>query len=293
MHPMIRRPSNQIFAVPTRCRTRVPSRRGLLLGLLVSAVAVPACAPLPVGGPVPARGVPGFDTRDYPGARVMRAWRAESPYRWVGFYLPAPCYTGTGWAGQRETLRTMGWGFAVLFVGEQDWAAIRPAAEDTVPVAAPGARCTRANLTEGHGARHAEEAAAAAAASGFPTGTALFLNVERVERVSPELRTYVRSWVRTLLERGRYVPALYAHDHNARELYALLTEEFARQGRAERPRLWVARGAGFDLRRSPAESGQPFATVWQGRFDIRDTWGGTTLTIDVNVADSPDPSRPR
>jgi hypothetical protein len=261
--------------------------------MLAAAAALSACGPLPVGAPVPARGVPGFDTRDYPGARVMRTWLAESPYRWVGFYLPAPCYTGTGWTGQRDALSAMGWGLAVLYVGEQDWAAIRPVAQDTEPVAAPGARCTRANLTEEDGAQHAAEAEAGAAADGFPPGTAIFLNVERVEQVSAELRAYVRTWARTLLERGRYVPGLYAHDHNARELYALLTEEFARQGRAERPRLWVARGAGFDLRRSPAESGHPFATAWQGRFDIREAWGGTTLTIDVNVADSPEPSRPR
>jgi hypothetical protein len=261
--------------------------------MLAAAAALSACGPLPVGAPMSARGVPGFDTRDYPGARVMRTWLAESPYRWVGFYLPAPCYTGTGWTGQRDALSAMGWGLAVLYVGEQDWAAIRPVAQDTEPVAAPGARCTRANLTEEDGAQHAAEAEAGAAADGFPPGTAIFLNVERVEQVSAELRAYVRTWARTLLERGRYVPGLYAHDHNARELYALLTEEFARQGRAERPRLWVARGAGFDLRRSPAESGHPFATAWQGRFDIREAWGGTTLTIDVNVADSPEPSRPR
>jgi len=293
MQTMLRRCFNDIstFAEPLANPAR--RLRGFLLVLLAAGVLAPACAPLPVGAPVPARGVPGFDTRDYPGAQVMRAWSAESPYRWVGFYLPAPCYTGTGWVGQREALREIGWGLAVLYVGEQDWAAMRPLAQDTVPVAAPGARCTRANLTEGHGTRHAAEAEAAAAADGFPAGSAIFLNVERVEQVSPELRTYVRSWVRALLERGRYVPALYAHDHNARELYALLAEEFARQGRAERPRLWVARGAGFDLRRSPPESGHPFATAWQGRFDIPEAWGGTTLNIDVNVADSADPSGPR
>jgi hypothetical protein len=163
---------------------------------------------------------------------------------------------------------------------------------DTIPVAAPGARCTTANLTAEHGATHAADAERAAAADGFPDGTVVFLNVERVEQVSPALAAYVRSWFATLLDRGRYAPGLYVHDLNAAQLYAVLAEEFARRGRAERPRLWVARAAGFDMARAPAESGHP-ATAWQGRFDIAETWDGITLRIDVNVADSADPSRGR
>lgn len=267
--------------------------RGGVLAALLLATAGAACAPLPVGGPIPARGVPGFDTRDYPGDTTMRRWFEASPYRWVGYYLPSPCYTGTTWSGRRPVLRQQGWGFAVLYVGEQDWRAMRPAAGDTVPVAVEGARCTTANLTVENGARHAAEAEAAAAADAFPNGTVVFLNVERVERVSPELREYVRSWVATMLERGRYTPGLYAHDHNAAELYAVVAEEFVRRQRAERPRLWVARQAGFDIARSPIESGHAVATVWQGRFDTRETWADVTLNIDVNVADSADPSSGR
>jgi hypothetical protein len=263
------------------------------LPALVVTMAVTGCASLPVGEPLAARGVPGFDTRDYPGDATMRRWYEASPYRWVGYYLPAPCYTGTTWSGRRESLRNMGWGFAVLYVGEQDWAAIRGLPQDTAPVAAPGARCTTVNLTPEIAARHAAEAEAAAAADRFPDGTVIFLNVERVERVSPALAGYVRAWAATMLERGRFAPGLYAHDHNAAELYAILAEEYARRARAERPRLWVARAAGFDVRRSPAESGYPVAVAWQGRFDIRETWDGVTLTIDVNVADTADPSRGR
>jgi hypothetical protein len=269
------------------------SRFRLLLPAALVLLLAGGCGPLPVGGPIPARGVPGFDTRDYPGDATMRRWFEASPYRWVGYYLPAPCYTGTTWSGRRPALLQQGWGFAVLFVGEQDWGAMRAAPGDTVAVAAPGARCATTNLTAANGAAHAAAADEAAAADGFPQGTVIFLDVERVERVSPELATYVRSWFAALLERGRYVPGLYAHDINAAELYAILGEEFARRGRAERPRLWVARQAGFDLARAPAESGHALASAWQGRFDTRETWDGITLNIDVNVADSADPSRGR
>jgi len=265
-----------------------------MVGVLLLAVAAgAACAPLQTVAPGVARGVPGFDTRDYPGDATMRRWMESSPYRWVGYYLPAPCYTGTTWTGRRDALRNMGWGFAVLYVGEQDWAAMQALPQDTVPVAVEGARCSSANLTAEQGSRHAAEAQAATARDGFPDGTVIFLNVERVERVSPRLLAYVRSWTGAVLDGGRHVPGLYAHDHNAAELYTAVAEEFARRGRVERPRLWVARAAGFDINRSPAESGYPVAAAWQGRFDIREAWDGVTLTIDVNVADSTDPSRGR
>jgi hypothetical protein len=63
----------------------------------------------------------GFDTYEYPGDDVMRAWRAEAPYEWVGYYLPAPCHSGTSWSGTRQRLAGMGWGMAVIYVGQQTW----------------------------------------------------------------------------------------------------------------------------------------------------------------------------
>jgi hypothetical protein len=237
------------------------------------------------------RGVPGFDTRDYPGDNVMRAWFGASPYRWVGYYLPAPCYTGTTWSGRRNALRNIGWGFAVLFVGEQDWGAIGRAVTDTTFVENP--RCSSEHLTAERGSTHADAAAVAAAADGFPAGTTIFLDVERVDRVSPELSTYVRSWAARLLDEGRYTPGLYAHDINVEELYAILADEFGRRQRTDRAPLWVARPAGFDLRSSPRESGYAVALIWQGVLDTSEEWSGTRLNIDVNVSTSADPSRGR
>jgi hypothetical protein len=64
----------------------------------------------------------GFDTYAYPGDEVMRAWReANVPYEWVGYYLPAPCHDGTTWSGKRQRLADMGWGMAVIYVGQQTW----------------------------------------------------------------------------------------------------------------------------------------------------------------------------
>src|SRR5687767_9805633 len=59
----------------------------------------------------------GFDTYQYPGDHVMRAWHASgSPYEWVGYYLPeTPCHKGKTWSGKRERLIEMGWGLAVIY----------------------------------------------------------------------------------------------------------------------------------------------------------------------------------
>jgi hypothetical protein len=64
----------------------------------------------------------GFDTYSYPGDAAMTAWRDESvPYEWVGYYLEAPCHKDNSWSGNRQKLTQMGWGLAVIYVGQQTW----------------------------------------------------------------------------------------------------------------------------------------------------------------------------
>jgi hypothetical protein len=265
----------------------IPSRTFLFAAVL----ALGGCAAPRADSDAPMRGIPGFDTRDYPGDAVMRGWFRSSPYRWVGYYLPAPCYTGTTWTGRRQALRDIGWGFAVLYVGEQDWRAMgRPVASD---VAVENPRCSSAHLTAEQGRAHAAAAVDAAMSDGFPAGTVIFLDVERVDRVSAELATYVRSWIGDVLADGRYTPGLYAHDINVEELYAIVADEFVRVQREDRPPLWVARTAGFELRSAPRESGYAAALIWQGVLDTVEEWGGTRLNIDVNVSTAADPSRGR
>lgn len=255
-------------------------------------------APRPDFGP-PA-GVPGFDTRDHPGQDVMAAWKRSSPYRWVGYYLPSPCFTGTSWSGTRAALRDQGWGLAVVYVGEQDWAAMQMAATsgaapaDSAATAPLGEapRCTRANLTDSVGTAHGRAAADAMAREGFPRGSVVHLDVERVATVSPELLTYLRAWFDAVLADDRYVPGLYAHRVNVDLLRQAALERFVRAGRIRTPPLWVAGSGPFALDAAPAQSGVPDADIWQGVFDVEETWAGTTLRIDRNVARSADPSRP-
>src|SRR6202022_2755597 len=45
----------------------------------------------------------GFDTFSYPGDAAMRAWQTgDKPYKWVGYYLSAPCHTDSSWEGKRD-----------------------------------------------------------------------------------------------------------------------------------------------------------------------------------------------
>jgi hypothetical protein len=249
------------------------------------------------------RGFPGFDISAYPGDEVMRAWRRPgSPYHWVGYYLPAPCRRDTSWAGRRATLESMGWGFAVLYVGQQTWDNVRDVeapATDTLAVdtvqadtaaAATEVACSRTLLSAERGAQEADDAVARAVAEGFPRGTTIFLNIERMEQVTPSMRDYYRAWTRRVLQDGRFRPGVYAHHRNAAEIRTDILEVHASAGRAGSPPLWIANPAGFSLAAAPHESGHGPATVWQGALDVQRRWNGHTLTIDENVADAPSPS---
>jgi len=300
----------------------MPRRSAVLLAALplaalaacqpAATTAPPAPQPAPVARPS-AAGNPGFDTNLYPGDAAMRAWRAASPYEWVGYYLPAPCHRETSWAGKRSTLIELGWAMAVIYVGQQDWAqmpsrqapqqpgvvtdssaaAQQPSAAPQPPAPSATAACSAANLVGGRGAADADDAIARAAAEGFPNGTVIYLDVERVQSVSVQLATYVREWAGRVLAEGRYLPGLYCHRANANDLAGPLRSAWIGAGRADNPPLWVtATDAAFTLDQTPGASGVQGATVWQGRLDVTESWGGTSLRIDQNSATSRSPSSP-
>jgi len=233
--------------------------------------------------------VPGFDTREYPGQAAMAEWRRSSPYQWVGYYLESPCRPQSTWTGRRAALAEQGWGFAVLYVGEQQWS------DTTTHALTPGQplRCSRVNLTAERGLADAADAVRAAGEDGFPAGTRVFLNVERVDSIGAGLAAYVGAWTRQMLESGSYEPALYAHAENVDTLRALVVAEYRRRGLEAAPAVWVARSGGFDIKAAPSESGVPYAQVWQGRFNVEEVWGETRLRMDANVSDRASPSSPR
>lgn len=286
------------------------STRLVVLGLL----GVISCARQPVlSGPQPREtgpatkprreGVsyPGFDKRDFPGLREMDVWYASSPYEWVGYYLPAPCYAGTSWAGHRQELIDRQWGLAVIYVGLQARRAAAVNADtttvaDTASAAAAGAgaeatRCSQNTLSAEQGRLDADDAVSVATGDGFPESTTIFLDVERADPYPAELDTYVRAWVAQVLAR-RFTPGIYGHRINAETLFASARGAYTAAGDGRSPPFWVANSQGFDFGKSPAESGFAFATIWQNPTNARETYANVTFRVDRNVASRKSPSAP-
>ena len=266
----------------------------------------------------------GFDTFAYPGDDAMRAWlAADKPYRWVGYYLSAPCHNDASWEGKRETLSTMGWGMAVIYVGQQTWGrtpgqkiavtryvtkrvrqvkrlngkrVVRYVSKRVrvrvlvVPRASRGASCSTQFVSAARGTADANDAIAKTAAEGFARGTVIFLDIERMDAVPQAMRDDYSAWTQRVLEDGRFRPAYYAHSFNAELIYRDVKQVLAGAGISADPPFWIASVRGFSIDKAPADVGHAFAQVWQGIQDVVETHNGVTLPIDVNVAELPSPS---
>src|SRR6266566_2893940 len=112
----------------------------------------------------------GFDTHTYPGTAVMRTWKETpgSPYSWVGYYLPSPCHANKSWMGKRDTLQTMGWGLAIIYVGQQTWGKTpRKLLLSQLNALRRRTACSTDLISADEGTRNADEAVARASGEGF------------------------------------------------------------------------------------------------------------------------------
>lgn len=234
----------------------------------------------------------GFDTYAYPGDRAMQRWKQASPYEWVGYYLPAPCHKGKTWVGKRERLEDMGWGMAVIYVGQQTWDGHpQPSAAQVAQARRNGTLdCHKSLITGPQGDHEARDAVTRTAAEGFTPGTVIFLDVEYMDRTPDSMKRYVRAWTERVITDGRYRPGVYVHTRNAEVIYREVKTVYARHGIAEEPPFWIAGGGRFTVDKTPTDVGHTFAGIWQGILDVDRTHGGVKLFIDVNVAAVPSPS---
>ena len=228
----------------------------------------------------------GFDTSEYPGDAAMQVWREHAGYDWVGYYLEAPCHKGDSWSGKRDTLEAIGWGVAVVYVGQQTWGKTPRAGSDKSRNAACAANLV--NATQGR--LDADDAIAKTAAEGFPNQTAIFLDLEHMNAVPNAMRDYYVAWTERLLDDGRFRPAYYAHNANAQTVYADIRALFDTRGIDADPPFWIAGGSNFGRDRAPQDVGHQFADVWQGVLDTWERHDKIRLPIDVNVAAVPSPS---
>jgi hypothetical protein len=267
----------------------------------------------------------GFDTSKYPGDEAMQAWREDGDYEWVGYYLPdAPCHKDTSWAGKRATLSRMGWGLAVVYVGQQTWGRtpgkptlvtkyvkrhVRHATKrhgktvvgyttKRVPVkvlvqprAEPNSSCSTQLVSAARGRTDADDAIARTESEGFPRGTVIFLDIEHMTTVPTAMRDYYRAWTARVLEDGRYRPGFYAHTANAALVYDDVKAVYDSLNIGDTPRFWVAGNtAEFAPGKAPTDVGHAFAAVWQGVLDHVEERNGHRFPIDVNVAATSSPS---
>ena len=244
----------------------------------------------------------GFDTSIYPGDAALQAWmKPGSPYEWVGYYLQAPCHRDGTWSGKRATLTGMGWGFAVIYVGQQTFdgvaafesAATTGSAHATiVEDGGTDPTCSRTLLAREQGLAEADDAIARTAAEGFSTGSVIYLDLERMETITPAMEAYYAAWIERILNDGRFFPGIYCHKFNAASIHARASEILRAAGVTRRMPFWIASSAGFAIDKHPTDVGFEFASAWQGILDTNQTWSGVTIHIDVDIADSRSPSAP-
>ncbi len=262
-------------------------RQSLIVGALAACVVLVGCAPRVPEAPDRVS-YPGFDTWQYPGAEVLASWRDEAPYEWIGYYLPSPCHRGRTWEGRRSEIEGMGFGIAVLYVGQQTWDGVADPEEPPDVII-----CSRTLLDAENGRRDGRDAVETMRAEGFPTGSVIYLNVERMERVTSAMAEYYAAWQQTVLEDGRVVPGTYAHMSNSDPLFAVARQVFEQQNTTTLPPFWNAGGTALSLESAPTDAGRPYAKIWQGILDVQRTWAGHELLIDENVASVRNPSAPR
>ena len=228
----------------------------------------------------------GFDRLTYPGDSVMQSLWNSTPLAFVAAYLaPAPSQGYTGWMPAVPTLRTMGWGIAPVYVGQQ-------------AAGSPGSH----TLTAAQGATDALDATMLAQAAGLDAGSVVYLDVELGGTLAPEQITYIVAWV-TAMNGGTYRPGVYcSFSQTAAQIVANV---------GDIP-VWVfhpvvSGPANVDLALEgapdPAGSGFGAALVWQHKMSLngpvtlqwvdRDTGAAASLgPVDLDTAVCLDPSNP-
>jgi hypothetical protein len=244
----------------------------------------------------------GFDRNAYPGDANLKA--LHEAFSYTGYWLNNPPGEKTNtWTSRRAAVESAGFGFLVLFNGRL-YAELKSVAR-------------AAKL----GNSDAQAAAAAARREGFPAHAIIFLDQEQGGRMLPEQKAYIYAWVDAVTAAG-FRAGIYCSGIPAADDDNVVTAEDIRENAAGRHIVyWAindacppAPGCSFsDRPPSPAQSGIPFAEVWQfaqspHRKDVAASCSNYSrdgncyppgiaaakqLHVDVNTATSPDPSNGR
>ena len=215
----------------------------------------------------------GFDRSEYPGDSVMRAMRTEADIAWTGFYLaPAPSHGNTGWMQKRSFLAGLGFGFAPIYVGQQQ--------------SAPGSQI----LTAAQGKLDGANAARLAEQAGFPKPSVLYLDIETGPPAKPAFFDYYKAWVQAVVDNG-CSPGVYCSHRLAAQFIAADNRAvpWVFQLKSATPQTFVPPLLAPD----PSQSSFSGAKVLQYAQNGKLALGSTKLApVDLDTALMADPSAP-
>jgi len=247
----------------------------------------------------------GFDRNDYPGDSAMQSLRKT--FVFTGYWLNnPPGAKENSWMGRRSQLDATGYGFLLLFNG-REYAELKASGN----AAAVGTRDARQAVTAAH-------------SEGFPPKAVIFLDQEQGGRMLPEQRAYIHAFVDGVTTAG-YRAGVYCSGIPFRESskVSVVTANDIRDNAGGRDiQFFISNdqcgpspGCVFpNVSPAPSKSGVVFADVWQYAQSprrpemsaaCRSTYNsdgncyppgvvaGTGLHIDVESANSPDPSHGR
>lgn len=246
----------------------------------------------------------GFDSNNYPGDDALPILRKTFSFTsyWIG--LP-PGEKRSTWLGKRSLLGSRGFGFVVLWNGR--------ASRDL----------KSASDAHRKGRLDAQNAAKSARQEGFPAGTVIFLDIEEGGRLPAVYHDYVHAWIDALAQEkfraGVYCSAMPVDEGGGVSITTARDLQDQLAGR--KLVFWIyndacppSPGCAFpQTPPAPSQGGFASAAVWQyaqsprrreftaqcaanyaadgNCYAPRDT--AHRWFLDVDVADSPDPSAPR
>jgi hypothetical protein len=247
----------------------------------------------------------GMDRNDYPGDANMQSLRTT--FAFTGYWLNNPPGADrNSWRGKRAPLQQMGYGFLILFNG-REYKDLRASGD-----------------AAGVGTRDAAAAVQAANDEGFAKNAIIFLDQEQGGRMLPEQRAYIHAWIDGVVK-GGYRAGVYCSGIAFREspTVSVITANDIRENAGKREiHFFISNdqcppSPGCVFRATPlapTASGLGFAEVWQyaqspRRPEVtaacRSTYASdgncyppgiapsSGLHIDIDAADSPDPSSGR
>lgn len=196
----------------------------------------------------------GFDRNIFPGKDALPILRRT--FAFSGYWIsPPPSEKTNTWLGQRELLRSQGFGFLLLYRG--------PKSRELNNEAAAIEK----------GTHDAGDAASAAKKEGFPAKAIIFLDIEEGGRLPTPYHSYLRAWAKRLAGAG-YRPGAYCSGMPAKEEpgITITTAEDIRSHIPSQDFVFFAYndacppapGCTFPQNPpSPAKSGISYAALWQ------------------------------